>query len=240
MDIWRLGKHRLICGDSTEKATIKKLMDGDEADLLLTDPPYNVNYQGKSKSRCVMQNDKMKEAEYREFLTAAFTNAYEAMKNGAPFYVWHSTKEHLNFETALNNAGLKVRQQLIWAKNQMVLGWSDYHYKHEPCLYGWKAGAAHKWYGGRKQTTLLNYNKPLKNDLHPTMKPVEMIAYQITNSTKENEIVLDLFGGSGTTLIASEQTGRVCRMAEIDEGYCDVIIKRWENLTGQKAERIVS
>lgn len=207
-------------------------------DLLLTDPPYNVNYQGITKQRKLLKNDNMKAEAYREFLTAAFSNAYEYMKTGAPFYVWHATREHINFETALNNAGLKVRQQLIWNKSQFVLSRSDYHWKHEPCLYGWKEGAPHKWYSDRKQTTVLNFKKPTTNKLHPTMKPVEMMRYLIGNSTQEGDKVLDLFGGSGSTLIACEELNRVCYMLELDPHYCEVIIDRWETLTGEKAELI--
>lgn len=205
-------------------------------DLLLTDPPYNVNYKGSAtKSRKGLLNDNLSAEEYQKFLTAAFKNAYEYMREGASFYVWHSTREHRNFETALNNAGLKVRQQLIWNKSHIVLGWSDYQWKHEPCLYGWKEGAAHKWYSDRKQTTILEFKKPTTNKLHPTMKPVEMMQYLIGNSTKEGDKVLDLFGGSGSTLIAAEELNRQCYMLELDPHYCEVIINRWETLTGDKA-----
>lgn len=204
-------------------------------DLLLIDPPYNVNYHGKAGT---IKNDNMKAEEYREFLTATFKNAYEVMKKGAPFYVWYSSSEHINFETALNKAKLKVRQQLIWNKNQMVLGWSDYQWKHEPCLYGWKEGAAHKWYGDRKQTTVLDFKKPTTNKLHPTMKPVELMRYLINNSTQEGDKVLDLFGGSGSTLIACEELNRKCYMMELDEEYCKRIIERWETLTCGKAIKI--
>ena len=208
---------------------------GQLIDLLLTDPPYNVNYQGITKQRKSLKNDNLKDEEYREFLTAAFSNAYEYMKNGAPFYVWNSTREHINFETALKNAGLKVRQQLIWNKSRFVLGRSYYHWKHEPCLYGWKEGAAHKWYSDRKQTTVLDFKKPTTNKLHPTMKPVELMQYLIGNSTQEGDKVLDLFGGSGSTLIACEELNRQCYMLEIDPQYCEVIIERWETLTGNNA-----
>ena len=206
-------------------------------DLLLTDPPYNVNYHGKAGT---LKNDNMKAEEYRAFLTAAFSNAYEYMREGACFYVWHSTREHRNFETALNNAGLQVRQQLIWNKSQIVLGWNDYHWKHEPCLYGWKEGAAHSWYSDRKQTTVLNFKKPTTNKLHPTMKPVEMMRYLIGNSTKEGERVLDLFGGSGSTLIACEELNRICYTMELEPKYCEVIIERWETLTGKKAALLIN
>ena len=201
-------------------------------DLLLTDPPYNVNYKGKAGT---IKNDNMKAEEYIKFLTAAFSNAYEYMREGACFYVWHSTREHINFETALNNAGLQVRQQLIWNKNHFTLGRADYHWKHEPCLYGWKEGAAHKWYSDRKQTTVLNFKKPTKSKLHPTMKPVEMMRYLIGNSTQEGDKVLDLFGGSGSTLIACEELNRICYTMELDEKYCETIIERWETETGKKA-----
>lgn len=204
-------------------------------DLLLTDPPYNVNYQGFEGKREKIKNDNLKKEEHRAFLTAAFCNAYEYMREGAGFYVWHATKEHISFETALNNAGLQVRQQLIWNKSHIVLGWSDYQWKHEPCLYGWKAGAAHRWFGDRKQTTVLDFKKPTKNKLHPTQKPVEMMEYLIGNSTEEGNKVLDLFGGSGSTLIACENTNRTCYMMELDEGYCETIIDRWETLTGKNA-----
>lgn len=208
---------------------------GQLIDLLLTDPPYNVNYQGRTAKREKLKNDNLKAEDYQAFLTAAFSNAYEHMKAGACFYVWHATREHRNFETALNNAGLQVRQQLIWNKSHIVLGWSDYHWKHEPCLYGWKEGAAHKWYSDRKQTTVLNFKKPTKNRLHPTMKPVEMMSYLIGNSTKEGDKVLDLFGGSGSTLIACEELNRICYTMELDEKYCETIIERWETATGKKA-----
>ena len=209
---------------------------GQLIDLLLTDPPYNANYKGSvTKSRKGLLNDKMSAEKYREFLTAAFSNAYANMREGASFYIWYSAKERINFETALNNVGLKVRQQLIWSKSHFVISWQDYQPKHEPCLYGWKEGAAHKWYSDRKQTTVLNYKKPTTNKLHPTMKPVEMMRYLIGNSTKEGEKVLDLFGGSGSTLIACEEINRQCYMLELDPHYCEVIINRWETLTGKKA-----
>ena len=237
-DIWQLGDHRLMCGDSTDAGTVALLMDGKKADLLLTDPPYNVAYE--SSDGKTIQNDNMSDAEFRKFLTSAFTVAVANLKEGGAFYIWYANLESYNFIGASIDAGLHIRQFLIWNKNSLVLGRQDYQWKHEPCLYGWKDGAAHKWYNDRSQTTVLEFNKPLRNGEHPTMKPVELITYQTKNSSKENDLVLDLFGGSGTTLIACEQTGRICRMVEIDEQYCDVIIKRWENLTGQKAERIAS
>lgn len=237
-DIWQLGKHRLMCGDSTDASAVAALMNGKEADLLLTDPPYNVAYEGKTDDALTIENDKMGSDEFYDFLTSAFSAAVEALKAGGAFYVWFASREHINFETALKSAGLEVRQELIWAKNTMALGRQDYQWKHEPCLYGWKDGAGHNWYSDRCQTTILEFNKPARNGEHPTMKPVELFAYQIQNSTKKGEAVLDLFGGSGTTIIACEQTGRIGYSMELDPKYCDVIIKRYENLTGKKAVKI--
>ena len=237
-DIWQLGDHRLMCGDSTDAGTVAILMDGKHADLFLTDPPYNVAYEGKTKDALTIENDKMESDKFREFLTSAFTAAVSVLKEGGGFYIWFASREHCNFETALNDSGLDVRQELIWKKNTMVLGRQDYQWKHEPCLYGWKDGASHNWYSDRCQTTILEFDKPARNGEHPTMKPVELFAYQIQNSTKKNDIVLDLFGGSGTTIIACEQTGRIGYSMELDPKYCDVIIKRYENLTGKKAVKI--
>lgn len=237
-DIWQLGEHRLMCGDSTDAGTVAILMEGKKADLLLTDPPYNVAYEGKTKDALTIENDKMGGEEFREFLVSAFTAAVSVLKEGGGFYVWFASREHCNFETALNESGLEVRQELIWKKNTMVLGRQDYQWKHEPCLYGWKDGASHNWYSDRCQTTILEFNKPARNGEHPTMKPVELFAYQIKNSTKKGNIVLDLFGGSGTTIIACEQTGRIGYSMELDPKYCDVIIKRYENLTSKKAVKI--
>lgn len=203
-------------------------------DLLLTDPPYNVAYQGATDEALTIQNDDMNESDFILFLSSAFENANNYMRNGAAFYIWHSNKKVFAFFKACEIIKLKIRQCLIWNKNSLVLGQEDYHWKHEPCFYGWKDGAAHSWYADRKQTTVLEFNKPARNGEHPTMKPVELIAYQMQNSTKKGDTVLDLFGGSGTTLIAAEQTGRRCRMLELDERYADVIVKRFESLTGQK------
>ena len=185
-------------------------------------------------------NDSMDSDSFLNFLTDAFTNAYKALSEGGAFYVWYASKEHINFEKALNNVGLTVKEQLIWNKNALVLGRQDYHWKHEPCLYGWKDGASHNWYADRKQTTVIDFDKPLRSGEHPTMKPVGLIAYLINNSTKENDLVLDIFGGSGTTLIACEQMNRKCLMMELDPHYCDVIINRWETLTGDKATLLES
>ena len=237
-DIWKLGEHRLMCGDSTLIDDVEKLMGGVSADLLLTDPPYNVDYQGKTKDKLKIQNDKKEDANFREFLYDAFGCANTVMKAGAVFYIWHADSEGFNFRAACKDVGWRVRQCLIWNKNSMVMGRQDYQWKHEPCLYGWKEGASHLWASDRKQTTVIDYNKPLRNGEHPTMKPVGLFDYQIKNNTKGGDIVLDLFGGSGTTLIACEQNGRTAYLMELDEHYCDVIIQRWENLTNKKAERI--
>ena len=234
-DVYQLGNHRLMCGDSTSHEDVEKLMNGSKADMVVTDPPYNVAYEGKTKDALTIQNDAMSPEQFKAFLTSAFTRIHECLKEGSAFYIWYASREHVNFETSLNDAGLQVRQQLIWVKNAMVLGRQDYQWRHEPCLYGWKDGAPHHWYNDRSQTTILEFNKPTRNGEHPTMKPINLIGYQIQNSCKENEIVVDLFGGSGSTLVACEQLNRKCYTMELDPKYVDVIIKRWETLTGEKA-----
>jgi site-specific DNA-methyltransferase (adenine-specific) len=234
-DVWTLGKHRLMCGDSTSLDAVEKLMDGRLADMLLTDPPYNVEYKGKTKEALEIQNDSMTDGAFREFLRDAFSTAWTAMKPGAVFYIWHADSEGYNFRGACHDAGFTVRQCLIWKKSCLVMGRQDYHWKHEPCLYGWKEGAGHLWAADRKQTTILEFDKPQRNGEHPTMKPVALFEYQILNNTKGQDIVLDLFGGSGTTMIACEQNGRAARLMELDPKYCDVIINRWQNFTGQEA-----
>lgn len=239
-DIYKLGDHRLICGDSTQIETIKNLMGNNfgKADVCVTDPPYNVDYEGKTDEKMKIENDAKEKKEFLEFLTGAFNVMHDALKEGSAFYVWHASRTQREFEDALNDVCLFVRQQLIWTKNSMVLGRQDYQWKHEPCFYGWKDGAPHNWYNDRSQTTVLSFDRPTRNDLHPTMKPLDLIAYQIQNSSKKGDIVIDFFGGSGSTLIACEQLNRRCYMAELDPKYCDVIIKRWEDYTGKKAEKI--
>ena len=224
-EIYVLGQHRLLCGDSTKVEDVKKLTGEETIDLWLTDPPYNVAYEGSNG--LTIQNDSMEDTKFREFLRAAFGAAEKAMKPGAPFYIFHADSEGYNFRGACHDVGLRVRQCLVWKKNSLVLGRQDYQWIHEPCLYGWKEGAGHEWYGDRSQTTVMEYNKPKKNDVHPTMKPVEMLVYLLKNSSQRGNFVLDTFGGSGSTLIACEQTGRVCRTMELDPKYCDVIRKRW-------------
>ena len=234
-DIYKLGKHRLMCGDSTSIEHLERLCDGQAVDMWLTDPPYNVAYEGKTKDSLTIQNDSMGDDQFRQFLRDAYVAANAVMKAGAVFYIWHADSEGYNFRGAAQDAGWKVRQCLIWKKSSMVMGRQDYHWKHEPCLYGWKEGASHLWATDRKQTTILEFEKPNRNGEHPTMKPVALFEYQLLNNTKGGDIVLDSFGGSGTTMIAAEKNGRVGYLMELDPKYCDVIVKRWEDFTGKKA-----
>lgn len=234
-DLYQLGRHRLLCGDSTDELEVELLMGGEKADMLLTDPPYNVSYEGKTKDALTIQNDEMANDDFREFLVNAFNTADMNMREGAVFYIWHADSEGYNFRGACNDVGWKVRQCLIWNKNSLVLGRQDYHWKHEPCLYGWKDGAGHLWNNDRSQTTVLEFDRPTKNLEHPTMKPVPLFDYLMKNNTKKGDKVLDLFGGSGTTIIAGEQNGRDAYVMELDPRYVDVIINRWETLTNEKA-----
>ena len=268
-DIYQLGNHRLMCGDSTSITDVDRLMDGNKASLLVTDPPYNVNYEGTAGK---IMNDSMDNDSFRQFLRDAFATADVAMNDGAVFYIWHADSEGYNFRGACYDVGWKVRQCLIWVKTSLVLGRQDYQWKHEPCLYGWKDGS-HFWNGGRKErttitdfdifelrdknkeellkfieqyccdnedieTSIIYEEKPNKNADHPTMKPIKLLARSIRNSSKENDNVLDLFGGSGSTLITCEQLNRKCFMMELDPKYVDVIINRWEQFTGKKAQLI--
>jgi site-specific DNA-methyltransferase (adenine-specific) len=246
-DLWVLGDHRLLCGDSTVITDVERLMAGGKADLLLTDPPYNVDITAKNemlekagkarkdKATYGIKNDAMSDQDFRQFLRDVCITADSAMRPGAVFYIWHADSEGYNFRGACLDVGWKVRQCLVWVKSVFAIGRSDYHWKHEPCLYGWKDGAAHSWESDRKQTTVLNFDKPASSGLHPTMKPVDLFQYQMANSTKPGNIVLDSFGGSGTTMIAAERINRKARLMELDPRYCDVIIKRWEDFTGKKA-----
>lgn len=234
-DIWLLGRHRVMCGDSTNIQAAQALMGGGMADLLVTDPPYNVAYEGKTSDALTIQNDSMSDTEFRQFLRDCYATADSVMHPGAAFYIWHADSEGFNFRGAAADIGWKVRQCLVWKKNTLILGRQDYQWQHEPCLYGWKEGAAHSWYSDRKQTTVLEFNKPQRNGEHPTMKPVDLIQYQVENSSRAGDVVLDLFGGSGTTLIACEITGRTNRSMELDPKYCDVIVRRWQQYTGKRA-----
>lgn len=266
-EIWQLGDHRLMCGDSTSERDVERLMNDKQADLLYTDPPYNVNIS--NADGMTIANDNMGEQHFQEFLNDAFKTAQKSLKEGGAFYVWLADSNRLIFETAMRNNDLNPRQCIIWVKNALVLGRQDYKWKHEPCLYGWKEGAGHyfvpefnhptviedetqiekmkkdelielvkQWQNAIVPTTVIHEKKPAKNDLHPTMKPVAMCGNMIHNSTTPRQIVLDLFGGSGSTLIACEQIGRTCYMMEYDEHYASVIVDRWEKLTGRTAERI--
>lgn len=234
-DVWLLGKHRLMCGDSTSIEHLERLCDGQLVDMWLTDPPYNVAYEGKTKDALTIKNDKMDDGGFRQFLTDAYIAADAVMKAGAVFYIWHADSEGYNFRGAAKDAGWTVRQCLIWKKQTMVMGRQDYHWKHEPCLYGWKDGAAHLWATDRKQTTILEFDRPSRNAEHPTMKPVELFEYQMLNNTKGSDLVLDSFAGSGTTAIACQKHGRQARLMELDPKYCDVIVKRWQDFTGEQA-----
>jgi DNA modification methylase len=260
-DIWLLGEHRLICGDCTDAEVVEKLFGESKADLLLTDPPYNVAIE--NSAGMTIENDNMSDTAFYSFLQSAFSSANSVMREGTPFYIWHGESEGLNFRKACKSVEWELKQSIIWVKSQITLGRQDYQWKHEPCLYGWKSGGSHYFIKNRKQSTVIDddidldlltkdelremlldilepstivrENKPQKNGEHPTMKPVSLIKKQVKNSTKKGEIVLDIFGGSGTTLLACEELDRICYMCEIDPKYCDVIIKRWETLTGETA-----
>lgn len=234
-DMWLLGNHRILCGDSTSMDDLARLCGGQLVDMWLTDPPYNVAYEGKTKDALTIKNDAMGDEQFRQFLRDAYTAADSVMKPGAVFYIWHADSEGYNFRGAAQDAGWKVRQCLIWKKQSMVMGRQDYHWRHEPCLYGWKDGAGHLWAADRKQTTVLEFDRPTRNAEHPTMKPVALFEYQMLNNTKGGDLVLDSFGGSGTTAICCEKHGRHGRLMELDPKYCDVIVRRWQDFTGQKA-----
>ncbi|MGN0597233.1 MAG: site-specific DNA-methyltransferase [Ruminiclostridium sp.] len=228
-DLWLLGNHRLICGDSTKPETYEILMDGKKANLTVTDPPYNVNYEGSAGK---IKNDNLENEKFYQFLFDAFTCMEKAMADDASIYVFHADTEGLNFRKAFADAGFYLSGTCIWKKQSLVLGRSPYQWQHEPCLFGWKKNGKHQWYSDRKQTTIWEFDKPKKNGDHPTMKPVPLIAYPIKNSSMSNCIVLDPFGGSGSTLIACEQTNRICHTIELDEKYCDVIVKRYIEQVG--------
>ncbi|NLC70300.1 MAG: DNA modification methylase, partial [Desulfuromonadaceae bacterium] len=281
-DLWLLGDHRLMCGSATDPADALRLMAGDQIAMVFTDPPYNVNYQGKNKKRLTIQNDNLPSETFFLFLRDAFACLAQASAPGSAIYVCYADIESVNFRNALTQTGWLLKQNLIWVKNQFILGRQDYHWQHEPILYGWRAGGPHRWFGDRKQPTVFQsgypvsiagidgafqisiqnpdgdivlqvpeyqilagspgvlgtiwrVDKPLSNDDHPTMKPVEVPLRAITNSSKRGDIVADFFGGSGSTLIACEKSSRRARIMELDPRYCDVIVKRWENFTGETA-----
>lgn len=228
-DLWLLGNHRLVCGDSTKQETYELLMNGKLANLVVTDPPYNVNYEGSAGK---IKNDNLENEKFYQFLFDAFTCMEKAMANDASIYVFHADTEGLNFRKAFADAGFYLSGTCIWKKQSLVLGRSPYQWQHEPCLFGWKKNGKHQWYSDRKQTTIWEFDKPKKNGDHPTMKPILLIAYPIKNSSMSNCIVLDPFGGSGSTLIACEQTNRICHTIELDEKFCDVIVKRYIEQVG--------
>lgn len=228
-DIWTLGRHRLICGDSTKEETYKSLMEDKKANLVVTDPPYNVNYEGSAGK---IKNDNMNTDKFYNFLLDAFSNMEKVMADDASIYVFHADTEGLNFRKAFNDAGFYLSGCCIWKKPSLVLGRSPYQWQHEPCLYGWKKKGKHQWYSGRKETTIWEFEKPKKNADHPTMKPIALLAYPISNSSMSNTLILDPFGGSGSTLIACEQTDRSCYTIELDEKFCDVIVKRYIEQVG--------
>lgn len=260
-DIYQLGNHVLMCGDSTSEEDLELLLDGDMVDLVLTDPPYNINIS--NSQGMTIENDNMNVNDFIDFLSNVFTNCNRSMKEGAVFYIWYADTSAKQFHEACTKVGWQVRENLIWVKSQFTLGRQDYQWRHEPCLYGWKDGAAHYFINDRKQSTIIDDSKtletmteddlrayiqslldtstvlyekkPLVNDNHPTMKPLKLMGKLIKNSSRKNDIVLDVFGGSGSTLMAAEQLGRRCRMMELDPKYVDVIINRWERETGQKA-----
>jgi len=225
-DLFEIGEHRLLCGDSTQTDTFEKLMQGELADMVVTDPPYNVAYEGGTKEKLTIQNDSMGNDDFYKFLYDFYTALTTAVRKGGAIYVWHASSEIINFAKAMVDAGWLLKQQLIWVKNSMVMGRQDYQWKHEPCLYGWLKGDSHKWYSDRKQTTIIEFDRPNRNAEHPTMKPIGLFAYQIENSSKIGDIVIDAFGGSGTAMIACEQLKRKARVIEYDPRYCQVILER--------------
>ena len=229
-DIFQIGEHRLMCGDCTDAEMVDKLMDGQKADMVLTDPPYNVDYTGWTKDALKILNDKKSNNEFYEFLYNAFMSLSNNIKRGGSAYVFHADSEGLNFRKAFIEAGFLMKQCLIWEKNSLVMGRQDYQWMHEPILYGWLDGATHSWYSDRKQTTLLKFDRPRRSKEHPTMKPVSIVGYLIKNSSKEDDIILDTFLGSGTTMVASHQLGRKCYGMELDPKYCKVIIDRMKLL----------
>ena len=235
-EVWQIGRHFLMCGDSTNAADVAALMDGEQAGLLITDPPYGVSYE--SGDGMTIENDSLAGQEFITFLTDAFAAADAVMKPGAVFYIWHADSKGWEFRQAVKDTGWTVRECLIWVKNALVMGRQDYQWRHEPCLYGWKDGAGHLWCNDRAQTTVLEYDKPKHNDIHPTMKPVPLFEYQIRNSSLPEAAVLDLFSGSGTTGVACERSGRTAYLMEYDPRYAEAAIARLEQITGATARKV--
>lgn len=235
-DVWTLGRHRLICGDATDAETVRKLMDGRKANLVLTDPPYNVNFEGSNGLK--IKNDSMSAKRFYEFLLAAFRNFAENLESGGSAYIFHADTEGENFRRAFREVGFHLSGTCVWVKDNFVMGRSPYQWQHEPILYGWLKTGAHKWYAGRSEATVWNFPKPKKNGDHPTSKPLDLLAYPIRNSSQANGIVLDTFGGSGSTLIACEQTDRICYTLELDEKYASVILRRYAGFKQNGGEDI--
>ncbi len=235
-DIWQLGRHRLMCGDSCSSQDVATLMDNRKAHAVITDPPYNVDYQGKSDEQAsnTIENDSMSDSSFDKFLFRAFRNAFMILREGGPIYVFHSDSEGYAFRRNFHKAGFKLAQCCVWIKNSIVMGRQDYQWQHEPVLYGWKPGAGHPWYADRTQSTVWNFDRPTKSDLHPTMKPIQLISYPLLNSTKEGELVVDLFNGSGSTIMSCEQHGRICYAMEIMPSFVDVSIARYIRAVGDQ------
>ena len=236
-DIWMLGKHRMMCGDATSEEDVVRLMDGDSANLVVTDPPYNVAYESADGKK--IQNDSMADGQFYEFLLAAFRNMTAHMAEGGSAYIFHADTEGLNFRRAFKEAGFHISGVCIWVKNSLVLGRSPYQWQHEPVLFGWLPNGKHRWFADRKQSTIWNFDKPKRSKEHPTMKPIPLLAYPIKNSSAPNSIVLDLFGGSGSTLMACEQTDRICRTMELDPRYATAIVMRFANDYGTENIRLL-
>lgn len=238
-DIWLLGNHRLMCGDCRSKSDVSALMDGRHADLCVTDPPYNVNYEGGTEDELTIQNDSMENDLFATFLKQVFSIMFGILKPGGSYYIFHADSEGENFRASLRKAGFKIAQCCIWVKNTMVMGRQDYQWQHEPCLYGWKPGAGHQWNSDRKQTTVWNFDKPQRSSLHPTMKPIALMAYPISNSSTPGQIVVDIFSGSGSTLMACQQIDRICHAMEIDPRYVTATIHRYRAMFPEQCIQLI-
>ena len=238
-DVWLLGQNRLMCGDCRLKGDVSRLMNGQLADLIVTDPPYNVAYQGGTEDELTIQNDSMENDTFAMFLRQVFTVMFSISRPGASYYVFHADSEGENFRASLRKSGFKIAQCCVWVKNSMVMGRQDYQWQHEPCLYGWKPGASHQWHSDRKQTTVWNFDKPQRNAIHPTMKPIALMAYPICNSSEPGAVVVDLFSGSGSTLMACQQTDRICHAMEIDPKYVTATVHRYRAMFPEQPVRLI-
>lgn len=238
-DVWLLGQNRLMCGDCRLKGDVSRLMNGQLADLIVTDPPYNVAYQGGTEDELTIQNDSMENDTFAMFLRQVFTVMFSISKPGASYYVFHADSEGENFRASLRKSGFKIAQCCVWVKNSMVMGRQDYQWQHEPCLYGWKPGASHQWHSDRKQTTVWNFDKPQRNAIHPTMKPIALMAYPICNSSEPGAVVVDFFSGSGSTFMACQQTDRICHAMEIDPKYVTATVHRYRAMFPEQPVRLI-